>query len=188
MSDITDETTGKAAADFMSQLTAGLPSPNAIKNQADEATPDELKKQIAGVIETGISIMDELQSRILSGADAKEVEASGKFMAGLASVFEALSKFHIQDKDIDAKKEIQEQKHKHKLTEIEHSQSQKLRGGGDSAGDSSNTIVIATREEVLERILAKADSLARSEKPAKVREMEPKKKGPPILEISESES
>jgi hypothetical protein len=110
----------------------------------DENVNDYIMQKVGRLIESGIETVEAIQQTIATGLEADELNAFSGLLTSVTNAAEALNKINIQNKKAKATKEIKEM-------EIE---GKKMLGSG--GGNTGNTnILVATREEVIERFLNK---------------------------------
>ena len=121
-------------------------------NITDDNVNDYVMQKVGRLIESGIETVEAIQQTIASGFEAEELQAFSGLLGAVTSAAETLNKINIQNKKAEAAKEIKEM-------DIE---GKKQLGVGRRSGGNTN-VLIATREEVIERFLNNNKKLIEAE-------------------------
>lgn len=106
----------------------------------------------SNLIQNGLATIDRLQSTTTSGATPETIEAYAKLISSVSSALDILNKINIQNiKDKTAKD----------IKKIEHDASANMLNKFSAPQVQNNTIIVATREEMLNKLAEKASELAK---------------------------
>jgi hypothetical protein len=109
----------------------------------DENLNEFVLQKMSLVISQGVATLEEIKNGVRQSADPEEIDAYSKLINAVASTADTLNKVNLQNKKAATAKEIKQMEIKGKSPE--------------GLPSSSTTIVIATREEIMERILKEAE-------------------------------
>jgi len=116
-------------------------APSAERIDIDEDNiNDYLMQKLGKLVEVGIDTAEDIQSTLSSGFEVDELIAFSNLLATATKAADTLNKINIQNKKAEAAKEL-------KQMDIDKKQL--------GAGGGNTNILIATREEVIERFLDK---------------------------------
>lgn len=115
------------------------PEPSEVIN--DDNVNDYLMKKIGKLIETGLETVEAIQNTINSGFEADELIAFSGLISSVTNAADTLNKINLQNKKSKTAKELKQMEVDAKL---------KL-----PKGSGNTNVLIATREEVIERFLNK---------------------------------
>ncbi len=115
----------------------------------DENVNDYVMQKVGRLVESGIETVEAIQQTIASGFSADELQAFSGLLNSVTSAAETLNKINIQNKKAAASKEIKEMDIASKK---QISDGKVALGSGGQGGETN--ILIATREEVIERFLS----------------------------------
>lgn len=118
----------------------------------DDNLNNYVMQKIGRLIESGIETVEGIQQTISTGLEADELTAFASLLTSVTRAADTLNKINIQNKRAKAAKEIKEM-------EIEG----KKQLGSGSGGGTTNNVLIATREEVIERFLEKNQKVLEAE-------------------------
>ena len=137
-----------------SSISSLSDQPSAQRLDVDDSNiNDYIIQKVGKLIESGIETVETIQQTIASGFEPEELQAFSGLIASVTNAAETLNKINIQNKKAKASKEI-------KQMEIESKQKQLGDGG---SGKTTNNVLIATREEVIERFLEKNEKYIAAE-------------------------
>jgi len=108
----------------------------------DDNVNDFVMQRVGRLIESGIDIVESIQQTIASGFQPEELDAFSTLLTSVTNAAEVLNKINIQNKKAKATKEIKQ---------MDITAKKQLPGGGNT----TNNVLIATREEIIERFLEK---------------------------------
>lgn len=112
-------------------------------NVNDENINDYIIQRVGRLIESGIETVETIQQTRASGFEAEELQAFSGLISSVVNAAETLNKINIQNKKAKASKELKEME-----LEAKRQFLPSIKGG-------NTNVLIATREEVLERFLDK---------------------------------
>lgn len=110
----------------------------------DDTVNDFILDKSTQLIEQGINLITALRLEIISGAKSEDVEAYSKLVAAVTTSIDTMNKINIQNKKTQAAKEL-------KALDI------KAREALDGPKNVTNNIIIASREEVMNRLIKQAE-------------------------------
>jgi ABC-type histidine transport system ATPase subunit len=113
----------------------------------DDNVNDYVMQKVGKLVESGIETVEALQQTIASGFEADELNAFSTLLASVTHAADTLNKINLQNKKEKAAREL-------KMLDVE---AKKELGPGQGPNGNTN-ILIATREEVIERFLDKQGS------------------------------
>lgn len=123
--------------------------PSEIENLTDENVSDYVYKKTAEVIETGLSAVNELKDLVISGQDPKEIAALAQLISATTKAIDNLNKINLQAK---------QHKNNLEVAKVEANGNKAL-----GAGQQTNNILIATRDEIMNKLFDK--NSGKKEKP-----------------------
>jgi len=144
-------------------LTSVMAPPVVTKKTEPESIDDEniddfIYRKSSALIQQGVDTIEAVKETVLSGADSSTIEAYSKLMNSVTSSIEILNKINLQKRKEKAAKDL-------KQMDIETSK--KLLEKYDEKpqiGQQTNNIIIASREEIMQAIVGKADDIVEDAK------------------------
>jgi len=118
----------------------------------DENVNNYVMQKIGKLVESGIETVEAIQNTLSNGFEAEELAAFSGLISSVAKAAETLNKINIQNKKDKAAKE---------LKEMDIRARRELPAAIHNAGDTN--ILIATREEIIERFLDKNKKIIEGE-------------------------
>ena len=119
---------------------------------SDDNVNDFIMQKVGRLVESGIETVEAIQQTIASGFEAEELNAFSGLLASVTHAADVLNKINIQNKKAAAAKEIKE---------MDISSKKQLSAGNQ--GGTTNNVLIATREEVIERFLEQNQEVIEAE-------------------------
>jgi len=124
-----------------------VPSPTKATEQEvqklnDENVSDYVYKKTAQIIELGIDAVNSLKDNVMNGQDPKEIAALAQLIGATTKAIDNLNKINLQTKQ-----------HKNNLEVA------KVEASGNKAlgvGPQTNNILIATRDEIMNKLFDKS--------------------------------
>jgi len=111
----------------------------------DENVNDFVQQKVGTLVESGIETIQAIQQTIASGFEAEELAAFAGLITSVTNAADVLNKINIQNKKAKSAKEIKQ---------MDIAAKKQLGDGGSGHGGRGDTnILIATREEVIEKFL-----------------------------------
>lgn len=110
-----------------------------IENLNDENVSEYVYKKTAEVIEAGLQSVNELRDLVVSGQDPREISALAQLISATTKAIDNLNKINLQTK---------QHKNNLEVAKVEASGNKML-----GAGPQTNNILIATRDEIMNKFL-----------------------------------
>lgn len=107
----------------------------------DDNVGDYVMQKVGALVESGINTVQSIQQTIESGFEPEELTAFNGLMTAVTNAANTLNKIHLQNKKDKAAKD---------LKKIDIEAKKQIASGGSSV---NNNVLIATREEVIQKFL-----------------------------------
>lgn len=115
---------------------------------AAESIHDTITAGAASLLKSALGAISQLELNMAGATDPEMVEAYAGVIKSGTGALEVLAKLQLQQDKRTAALELESKKHEHRKLEIDH------RVEKNESGTTNNVLILATREEVLDRMLA----------------------------------
>ena len=110
----------------------------------DENVNDFVQQKVGTLVESGIETIQAIQQTIASGFEAEELAAFAGLITSVTNAADVLNKINIQNKKAKSAKEIKQ---------MDIAAKKQIGESSGHGGRGDTNILIATREEVIEKFL-----------------------------------